>query len=119
MKALSDKEDAVGVEVASSIQENKKKLSVVVDLMKAYKGWAKKADDAEFINEVTRLLGFAKDGDLPIELSLPQCLRQDVIEVTFVAEAMAWASTAHKARRLWHCCLFLLTAGTVLHSCAM
>lgn len=121
MKALSDKEDAVGVELASNIQENKKKLSVVVDLMKAYKGWGKKANDAEFITEVERLLDFAKDGDLPIELSLPKCLQQDMIEVTFVTEAMAWASAAHKARAqhvifgISACCCSPL----VLHSCAI
>ena len=70
------------------INECKKKLGLIVDIIKVYKVWVKKGNDAEFIAEMQRFMDFAAGGDTAVQLDLPVCIKQDLMEASFCQGAL-------------------------------
>ena len=65
------------------INECKKKLGLIVDVIKVYKVWMKKGNDVEFLAEMQRLMDFAASGDASVQVDLPVCIKQDLMEASF------------------------------------
>ena len=70
------------------INECKKKLGLIVEINKVYKVWVKKGNDAEFLAEMQRLMDFAAGGDTAVQLDLPVCIKQDLMEASFCQGAL-------------------------------